>query len=236
MQNKHVEQRLLGIQNILNGVHGASVSMSSSSSGTEREKFIKRFLEVVLPPVFRFGTGDATDTHGRRSGQLDVVIEYPIAPTLPGDTSKDSPRLYLAESVAAVIEVKSDISAQWSEALSTASNLSSLERVLYPTIIIDNLPNEKIPIFIAGYKGWKRMKTLEEKLNDNPNISGILVIDKGLFASSENFGSIRAEGPWGLWGLICTLHKITNSLHAVSTDPLSYHQSLQKPKPPQIRT
>ena len=110
--NQHVVQRLAGIQVILNGVYQASSSMSASSKGTERESFIDEFLSKVLPPVYRFGTGDATDISGNKSGQLDVVVEYPLSPTLPSVGAGQS-RLYLAESVAAVIEVKSDISSQW---------------------------------------------------------------------------------------------------------------------------
>src|SRR5438128_133215 len=128
MPNAHVLQRLTGIQAILVGVHQASSSLSASSRGQERQNFIDSFLANVLPPMYRFGTGDATDAAGRRSGQLDVVVEYPIAPSLPAVGGGSTTRLYLAECVAAVVEVKSDISSQWSEAQRTAAQLAPLRR------------------------------------------------------------------------------------------------------------
>jgi hypothetical protein len=127
MPNAHVMQRLAGIQSQLMAVHQTSTPMSSATKGTEREAFINQFLSKVLPPIYRFGTGDATDPAGHRSGQLDVVVEYPFGPTLPSVAGET--RLYLAESVAAVVEVKSSLPAQWSEAQRTLSQLLLL-RVL----------------------------------------------------------------------------------------------------------
>jgi hypothetical protein len=128
MANAHVIQRLAGIQHILNGVHAASSSLSAASRGHERQAFIDNFLANVLPPVYRFGTGDATDAAGNRSGQLDVVVEYPFSPTLPSVGGTGTTRLYLAEGIAAVIEVKSNAMSQWKEAVHTASLLAPLKR------------------------------------------------------------------------------------------------------------
>jgi hypothetical protein len=83
MPNRHVLERLAGIQQILMGVHHAGTPMTAATKGAERAAFIDNFLGEVLPTVYRFGTGDATDAAGRRSGQLDVVVEYPFAPSLP---------------------------------------------------------------------------------------------------------------------------------------------------------
>lgn len=77
--------------------------------------------------MYRFGSGDATDRQGNRSGQLDVVVEYPFLPSLPA-VGNSKVRLYLAEGVAAVIEVKSDLAGQWSEVESTARQLKPLRR------------------------------------------------------------------------------------------------------------
>lgn len=85
-------------------------------------------MSKVLPLPYRFGTGDITDTESRKSGQADLVVEYPFLPSVPsigGDL-----RLYLAESVAAVVEVKSDISGQWQEATQTARHVKVLKREL----------------------------------------------------------------------------------------------------------
>ncbi len=127
MQNEHIAERLEGIKRMLMGAHHAGSPLSSASRGSEREAFINGFLSQVMPPHFRFGSGDATDQHGVRSGQLDIVVEYPFVPSLP-IVAGQSPRLYLAEGVVAVIEVKSDVAAQWGEVKATAKKLATLAR------------------------------------------------------------------------------------------------------------
>jgi hypothetical protein len=84
-----------------------------------------------MPPLYRFGTGDAIDRYGNRSGQLDVVVENPFLPSLPLPTSESS-RMYLAEGVSAAIEVKSDLGKQWSEVESTSTQLRKLRRYVGP--------------------------------------------------------------------------------------------------------
>ena len=221
MPNQFVLQRLAGIQTILNGVHQAGSGMSSASKGTERETFVDSFLSQVLPAPFRFGTGDATDAAGAKSGQLDVVVEYPFGPSLPTPGTGDL-RLYLAESVAAVVEVKSDVAGQINEAVSTANQLAPLVRSYPITMVMGQGPQTRIPLFVAGYTGWKTMSTVQQHLNANPNIDGILVIDSGLFVSNAHFGGVTASGPWALWGLICCLHQATSTLKSASTNPGEY--------------
>ena len=199
MSNSHVIQRLDGIQNILKGIHQASAPLSASSRGQERQGFVDHFLANVLPPVYRFGTGDATDTSGRRSGQLDVVVEYPFSPTLPSVGGAPATRLYLAEGVAAVIEVKSNASSQWNEAVRTAGLLSPLRRSFSSTMTFGAPPpGEKIPLFIVGYTGWKQTEPLAKQLTSNPDIAGILVIDAGLFMSNADYGGMTATGSLSL--------------------------------------
>jgi hypothetical protein len=70
--------------------------------------------ERNIAPPFRFGSGDITDASGNRSGQLDVVIEYGNSITFPNILPK-TPRLYLAEGVCAVVDVKSALSTHWNE-------------------------------------------------------------------------------------------------------------------------
>jgi len=221
MANKYVYQRLVGIQEILNGVHKSSAALSASSRGAERAAFIDDFLSNVLPPIFRFGTGDVTDVAGSRSGQLDVVVEYPVSPSLPSVGSAES-RLYLAESVAAVIEVKSNVSTQWSEAVRTAQQLSPLRRSFKSTLTFGHAPTARIPLFVVGYTGWATLETLTSHLNADAEVAGILVIDAGLFATNKNYYDISATGPWALWALIYIIHAIANGLQAASTDPLQY--------------
>jgi hypothetical protein len=222
MPNQHVVQRLVGIQTILNGVHQANSSMSSASKGQERQGFIDEFLSKVLPPIYRFGSGDATDLAGNRSGQLDVVVEYPFSPTLP-IVGAGTNRLYLAEGIAAVIEVKSDISSQWAQAVQTATQLAQIKRTFGGMMTFGgNGPTDEIPLFIASYTGWKTIQTVQTNMATCPNVAGVLIIDQGLFVSSPNYGGIQATGALALWGLICSLHNVTNSLQAAVTNPIQY--------------
>jgi hypothetical protein len=219
-QNQHILQRLAGIQGQLIAGYKASASMSSAAKGFERQEFIDKFLAQVLPTPFRFATGDATDKDGHKSGQLDVVIEFPFGPSLPIVGAATS-RLFLAETVAAVIEVKSNVAAQWGEAVATAKQLHPLVRS-YRTAMIMGSDLPKIPLFVAGFEGWQQLSTVENHLASAPEISGVLVIEPGIFVSSPHFGEITATGPWALWGLIACLHQSTGFLKAVSTNLLEY--------------
>lgn len=212
MANEYVLERLKGIQEILNGAYRASAKESSATKGNEREQFINLFLSQVLPPPFRFGTGDATDGKGRRSGQLDVVVEFPFLPSLPivGTNS----RLYLADSIAAVIEVKSDVSAQWQEVLETAKKLALLEKDTMYALQTGQEPQKRIPLFAVGYTGWRNQQTPNVKLSEG-EVDAILVIDQGIFVGKGKFESATDPGPWSLWGFIRCLHKATNTLNSV---------------------
>jgi hypothetical protein len=220
MPNLHVQARLEGIQKILNGAYHANSTMSSASKGAERAAFIDDFLSKVLPSPYRFGTGDATDRNGKRSGQLDVVVEYPFIPSLP-IVGTGTSRLYLAESVAAVVEVKSDVAAQWSEVVHTARQLEPLQRQFGATMTMGPPPLPRIPLFVAAYRGWKTLDTVLAKLPE-ASVDGILVIDPGLFVSTKDFRGVVATGSWALWGLISCLHDATTTLQAASTQPLRY--------------
>lgn len=216
MKNEHIGKRLAGIQKILMGGHQAGFGMSSASKGGEREVFIKSFLNEIFPSQFRFGSGDITDSSNNKTGQMDVVIEYPFLPSLPV-VEGNSPRLYLAEGVAAVIEVKSNIRDQWNEVVATAKQLSKLQRTFGATISTGNSPKQRIPLYAVGYDGWKKMETLKERIEDAP-LDGILIIERGLFFTPD----VDATGPWSLWGLIGCLHADLTSLKTISASPFAY--------------
>jgi hypothetical protein len=196
--------------------------MSSNSKGTEREAFIGGFLREVMPPIYRFGSGDVVDLSGKRSGQMDVVVENPFAPSLP--LTPLSPRLYLAEGVAAIIEVKSDVANQWGEVLATAKTLEPLCKDMSGSRAThgDPLPDQ-IPLFAVGYTGWKTHQTVAQHLDDAPNIAAILVIDNGLFASKREYGGNAAyHTAWGLWGMVSCIYRTISNLQATQTDPFRY--------------
>lgn len=203
--NAHIMKRLSGIQAMLVGAHGAGRPMSSASKGKERETFIEAFLSQVLPPQYRFGTGDAIDQSGQRSGQLDVVVEYPLGPSLP-IVGSSNPRLYLAEGIAAAIEVKSDVAGQWGEVLETSARLAPLRRRYASGITMGPGARDRIPLFAIGYTGWSTREAVARNLGGT-SIDGILVIDSGVFVSNGDFHGIACEGnPIALWALIVCVH------------------------------
>jgi hypothetical protein len=199
------------------GAHHAGNPLSSASKGNEREAFINGFLSQVLPPHFRFGSGDATDQHGARSGQLDIVVEYPFVPSLPIVAGR-SPRLYLAEGIVAVIEIKSNIASQWEEVEATASQLTILSRNFdYPSgVSFGPRAGKKIPLYAVGYTGWKKFETVKKDLKSANGINGVLVIDQRHFAGRYEFLDHRNKPQMfeyeaqhtsmALWGLITCIH------------------------------
>jgi hypothetical protein len=218
MPNQYVLQRIAGIQAILNGVHRAGTPMSSATKGHERAAFIDQFLKEALPPQFRFGTGDVTDRAGHRSGQLDVVVEIPFAPSLPLAAAS---RLYLAEGVGAVIEVKSDVASQWGEAVRTAELLWPLQRDFLGSVgFIGAPPQPRIPLFVVGYTGWKTIETVREHLQERTDIEGILVIDQGIYVSRR--GVKIEHSAAALWGLVSDLYFAVKRLAATGFDSLVY--------------
>jgi hypothetical protein len=200
---------------MLMGAHPAGGPLSFASKGSGRELFIDVFLAQVFPPPFRFGQGDVTDTEGRRSGPLDVVVEYPFLPSLPVVGNQASSRLYLAEGVAAAIEVKLNVASQWSEVVSTATKLAPLQRHFDSSM--GPTPERRTPLFAIGYSGWKETKAIRQRLGDAP-IDGILVIDAGVFVRA----TMSVTGSWSLWGLVACLHESVSSLRSTSADPLAY--------------
>lgn len=217
--SKELLQRLAGIQKSLSGLYEGGSGMSTASRGREREQFIELFLSQVLPPGYRFGSGDVIDTFGSRS--VDVVVEFTFLPSLPALAG--STRLYLAEGVAAIVEVKSDLAKQWEEVKATASALQLLERIFQvPGFTPYGPPLKKIPLFAVGYTGWRQLETVREKASEGI-VDGILIIDAGLFSTRQEFpNGLYAQGPLALWGLISALHFCTLSIVINSFSPIEY--------------
>ncbi|HEY2784558.1 MAG TPA: DUF6602 domain-containing protein [Fimbriiglobus sp.] len=113
--NSTLMSRLKGLKDHLLAGYNCGDRMSSSSKGEERENIIKELIQPAIPSYYRTAKGDITDKYGSSSGQLDIVIENSLLPCLPSPAG-DGPRLYLAEGVAAVIEVKSSLKDEWTDA------------------------------------------------------------------------------------------------------------------------
>lgn len=133
--NPYVEARLNGLHQGLIAGYEAGLGMSSATKGTERELFVKSFLSQVFPPHYRFASGEITDTNGERSGQVDIVVESPFLFSFPAHA--DGPRLFFAESVAAIIEVKSDLKKQWGQIRKQVEEARKVKRRFVKKYLLD---------------------------------------------------------------------------------------------------
>jgi len=197
--NQYVASRLDGIHSILCSAFEAGVLLSAASKGYERETFISLFLSEVFPTIYRFGSGDITDSIGndaaRKSGQIDIVIEMPWAPSFPTPIGS-GPRLYPAEAVGAAIEIKSDLVNQWDEVVQTANTLEPLRQKLSGITVdggslsIENETEEPVPFYAVGYEGWSTPAKVEGKARGAP-VDGVLVLKHKIFAWSDRRAYFR---------------------------------------------
>jgi len=234
MPSDEFSTRLAGVWRSLIALHAGGAAMSSASSGREREQFVDEFLRKVLPPAYRIGSGDVIDSFGQKTGQQDVVVEFSFLPTLPAIAGKE--RLYLAEGVAALVEVKSNLAKDWEDVKRRASAIRNLRRIFrVPGFTPYGPPPERIPYFAVGYSGWKSIETVQEKCQEG-FVDAILIIDHGLFCTRSDFFPNKfytPDGKWNirgffakeeraLWGLVCCVHYATLSIVMNSFSPLLY--------------
>lgn len=207
--NKFVASRMQAIQAVLMAHYDGSIDLPAAMKGSERETFIHEFLEKVLPEIYRFGKGAITDSNSAISGAVDIVIELPFTPSFPMPTTSD--RLYLAESVGAVIEVKSDLAKQWKEVESTVGQVKTLHRQGETIIKVGGGLSPQIPCYAVGYKGYTTVDGLKQRIDsttEEKRPDGALVIESGCFVTlsdTSGYGISTACGSMGLYALIWVL-------------------------------
>lgn len=218
--NRNIAERLNALRAQLLAGHQGGAPMSNATKGNEREAFIDAALSNVIAPPFRFGTGDITDSSGAVSGQMDTVIEYGNSISFPSIV-KGTPRLYLAEGVCAVVEVKSSLPAQWDQVLKSHAGLAPLRRKFGSSITIGDLP-EHVPHFLVAFNGWSTPDTLVEKVNDS-GLDGILVLsDPGLYYSRRGN---RGSGAASLFVFFAELEELASTLVAARAEYGEYLKS-----------
>ena len=200
--------------------------MPNAMIGGERETFVREFLAQVFPYQYRFASGAITDSAGSLSGQIDIAVEYPFLPSFPMPASDD--RLLLAESVAAVIEVKSDLVAQWSQLESTIRGVRSLRRKWKGTVSLfgggigfSSGSETAIPIIAVGYKGHATVDRLKKRLTSTDasvRPDAALIVQSGCFVG---FG-VEAFGPLGFYAFCVALSKLMAAVAATESDLLAY--------------
>ena len=226
-----LHQRLEGIQQILMAHHAAGKSLPNASKGSERETLLREFLGRVFPPPFRFGTGAIIDSERRTTGQIDVVAEFPFFPSFP--TPGAFQRLYLAESVSFAVEVKSDLTAQWSQVETAAKALLPLRRKWSGHLHFEsgglevaNASTSRIPFVAVGFTGPATVEKLEKRISDSAESQrpdGALVIESGVYVCLLT--GTHASGAAGLFAFCVDAARFATNVLTAHPDFSTYFPS-----------
>jgi len=221
--NRHLSKRLQSIRDALVTQHSNVEALPDARSGWQSKLFLAEFLGKVFPGPHRFSTGSIMDSAGNLAAGVDIAVEHPAAPSFPmSGPSQD--RLLMAESVAMVIEVRSDLSSELASIGSTVRRIRALRRRADPLAASGHRFPETIPVVAVGYAGYSDLQRLQRRLDSvsrefRPN--GALVIEPGLF---EGFG-IKARGAVALYGLCMAINRALHQLNAVVPDLSAYVRS-----------
>jgi hypothetical protein len=117
-----------------------------------------------------------------------------------------------------VIEVKSNLEKQWSEVIERAKRLSILTRKPGVVGYAGSAPPKEIPLFAVGLTGWSKRETAETKLVEaaacGAALSGILLIDSGVYVGVGDYQSHGRTGPGAIFGFLLSLEHLTSSIIA----------------------
>ncbi|AKA25238.1 DUF6602 domain-containing protein [Pseudomonas chlororaphis] len=193
-------------ENLMLG-HKQSQKYPTTVIGNERELIIESLLARVLPQNVRYGSGVIMDCYGKTSGQVDIVLECEQSFSLPITSGKQ--RLYFADTVAAAIEVKSDLGKQKAEAFAQSDAVQRLQRKKSKKGF--RLNNQYIvPSYIIAFKGPAEKKLsdlLYKECREKKQLypTGILCLDPAYFFSFEPTGNYEATGDNAIFAFLCSL-------------------------------
>lgn len=199
MASRVLERQLEKVLNILRAAAPEFDPASSHTKGRAREAFVDKYLARVLPPAMRVSNGDIIDSSDNASGHCDIIIESRFAPRVPNPMGAED-TLHVCEGVACVIEVKSNVEAQWAEVDDKARRVKRLTRALWGAVTRYDTDYEHVPIYAVGYRGWKTMAHARRRVDDK-TVDGVLVLDSALFVSRH----FTASGPHALWAFAWSL-------------------------------
>jgi hypothetical protein len=180
--SQFLKHKLENIHSALMQAHTDSISYAPSITGAEREIINRSLLSLILSPAYRVGTGTIIDKNGRDSGQVDIVIEQPFSLSFPINSEHN--RLFLAPSVCAAFEVKSNLSTQGADAMEKVAAIKELHRIPVTGKMVYSYDDISIPSFIIGFNGPSTAKGIEKifKTFSNKLIpNGILCIKGEIF-------------------------------------------------------
>lgn len=203
---------------------------SPTITGAEREIFNRELFQKILPNNYRVGAGTIVDSCGSETGQIDAVIELPFSLSFPISSGEN--RLYLADTIGASFEIKSDLNKKWDEAISKIKEIKTLNRYKIEKGEVASLDTLKIPAFIIAYTGQKKLDTIFKKLESiQPKYwpDGILIIEDGIFyGRAAGCDSVyEAENPSGaILAFTSCLYKVLKKYSSNIADIDSYREIL----------
>lgn len=226
--NRHLLKRLQSIQETLETQHANVESLPDARRGWQSKLFLAEFLTKVFTGRQQFSTGSIMDSDGNLATEVDIAVVHPNAPSFPmSGPSQD--RLLMAEGVAMVIEVCSDISSNLAAIGSTVRRIRRLRRRTDQLITPGKRFPEDLPVVAVGYGGFgdhERLKRRLSSISDDYRPNGVLIIEPGLF---EGFG-IRARGAVALYALCMVINRALHQLDGVAPDLGAYVQDDPQPK------
>lgn len=194
--------------------------LPKESNGSDREFFVDNFLSKVFPPNLRVLSGTLIDSMSvGHCGQVDAAIVLPNAPSfaMPGGREY----LMLAENVAVVFEVKSNLSTQWSEIRKKTAMGRTLRKHLKDLNSLGHCVVADVPIYAFGFKGWSDVNKLREKFDSTPEAErpdGVLMLENPAFVSKH----LMAEKDGALFAFIAEVNGVISSQMEISTDLMRY--------------
>jgi hypothetical protein len=174
--------------------------------GGIRERRVADFLKSILPHCFGIGSGHIIDTLGNTSGQIDIVIYNALdGIRLPIDEYYS---LFPCESVHAVIEIKSTLSASSGKKPSGSIHdcVEATTKVKALKKVGEITPND-IPCIIFAYRsGWKDEPEKEiakwfQKFGTGKSLPEIVyILDPGILLLCKNqketiYSQVYKEAP-----------------------------------------
>lgn len=181
--------------------------------GNERELLIEALLKRALPSNIRYGSGVIMDSRGHKTGQVDIVLECQNSFSLPITSGKQ--RLYFADTVAAAIEVKSDLNKQKIEAFEQSHSVQKLFRKKREEDFIDQ-KKYAVPSYIIAFKGAKE-ETIDKWIYQECKVkrqffpTGILCLEPACFYSFEpDGGTLKSSGNGAVFAFLCSLSNWAN--------------------------
>jgi len=184
-----VEDHLLAISRV------PANSGHSLHKGTPREAFIREYLENHLSQNLAIGTGEIVDADSRPGAarnQIDIVLYRRNYPKLSFGGGINA---FLAESVVAIIEVKSTLTSdELGKSIRVARRVKELRKHVVKSLYTGYQP-PSILSYVVAYDGPAQMKTVHGWIDPIHRAEGISYPPMGATADTRvNVASPAVDG------------------------------------------